>query len=135
LDLPTAAIVSLFLAAAAIFLVRSHVRSWRAARQQDLSPAEFDFHRRQFRRRMQASGWLGVLAVAILGGSVLRPGSLFVFVWFGIFLAVVWVTILALADMVATRRHFDLVRHDNLVEEAKLQAEIRRLEAERKKKP
>ena len=115
---------------AAVVMMISHVRSWRAARQQELDAEEFDYRRRQFRRRMQTSAMLGVLAVAMLVGYVLTlwlGSRVFALAfWSAIILVVLWTCLLALVDMWATKHYFGRVRHDTLVEQAKLRAEIRR---------
>lgn len=114
-------------------LMTAHVRAWRRFRQQDLEEEDYDYRRRQFRRRMQTSAMLGLLAVAIFAGNWLGKPSLWgVFFWSGVLLMVGWVTLLAIADLLATKHHFGRLRRTYLVEEAKLQAELRRIEASRR---
>ena len=133
MDISSVIVVSVFLLLAAVVLMVSHVRSWRAAQQQELDAEEFDYRRRQFRRRMQTSAMLGVLAVAMLVGYVLTlwlGSRVFALAfWSAIILVVVWTCLLALVDMWATKHYFGRVRHDSLVEQAKLRAEIRRIQA------
>ena len=118
---------------AAVVLMVSHMRAWRAARQKELDAEEFDYRRRQFRRRMQTSAMLGVLAVAMLVGYVLTlwlGSRVFALAfWSAIILVVVWTCLLALVDMWATKHYFSRVRNESLVEQAKLRAEIRRIQA------
>ncbi len=109
-----------------------HARSWRAARREPLDPRELDFHRRQFHRRMQTSAALGLLAVAILVGEWLVPllhsevfFALFVIGLLGVLL---WIGLMAVTDMMATRFHFSRLHQDYLVEQAKLRSELRRIE-------
>ena len=113
----------------------SHVRTWRRVRQRGLEADDYDYRRRQYRRRMQTSAMLGLLAVAILVGQLaaLRIESrIFVFVyWGGVLLVVGWVGLLAVVDMLATKHHFGRLRQTYLVEQAKLQAELRRIRAAR----
>lgn len=84
---------------------------------------------------MQTSAMLGLLALAILVGQ--RVGSriesrLFVFSYLGVVLLMVgWLVLLAVADMLATKHHFGRMRRTYLVEQAKLQAELRRIQASR----
>ena len=103
---------------------------------ENLDAEELDYRRRQYRRRMQTSVILGGLAIAMFVGTLLTfrlpPRSLFVPIFWGVFLLVLgWVVVLAAADMVATRRHFRRVRSETLVERAILQAELRRIQAAR----
>jgi len=48
-----------------------------------------------------------------------------------ILVLLVWVTLLAVADIIATKYYYGRVRHRCLMEEVKLQAELRRLQAAR----
>lgn len=113
----------------------SHVRTWRRVRQQGLEPDDYDYRRRQYRRRMQTSAMLGLLAVAILVGQLAAlqiESRIFVFgYWGGVLLVVGWVGLLAVVDMLATKHHFSRLRQVYLVEQAKLQAELRRIQAAR----
>jgi len=126
------AILSLAMLAAAIGLMIWHVRSWRTMRSQSLEENEATFHWRQFRRRMQTSAMLGILAVGLLGGQLLPPSPVLqACYWGGMLLLTIWLGVLALADLAATRHHFRRLRHEYIVEEAKLQAELRRLHGHR----
>ncbi len=111
-------------------LVAWHVRSWRRLQYQELSAGEREFRRRQHRRRMQTSAMLGVLGVAIFVGQVLmlRVGSrlFLVIYWSGVLVLVLWVAALAVADMAATSFYYSREKNDYLVEQARLQGELRR---------
>jgi UDP-N-acetylmuramyl pentapeptide phosphotransferase/UDP-N-acetylglucosamine-1-phosphate transferase len=125
--------VTVLLLLAAAGLMVSHVRTWRVFRQTEIDPEEFDYRRRQFRRRMQTSAMLGVLGVAMLAGYILTlwlrsPAFTLVF-WIAILLVLVWTCLLALVDIWATKHHFGRLRDHCLVEQAKLRAEIRRIQA------
>lgn len=112
-----------------------HVRTWRRVRQQALQPDELDYHRRQYRRRMQASAMLGLTAVAVfvgqLGISRIESTPAVFAYWGAVLLMVGWVGLLAAADVLATRHHFTRLRQSYLVEQAKLHSEIRRMQATR----
>jgi len=128
----TTAFVSAFLLVCAIALIFSHIRAWRRVREQDCPPKELDYHRRQFRRRMQTSVMLGLLAVALFVGQLLTGPPLFmVLFWAALLLLIVWMGLLAAADIMATRQHFGRLRHEHLLEQAKLQAELRRIQSAR----
>lgn len=125
--------ISLFLLLAAVWMIVSHMRTWRGLQQEELDAEEFDYRRRQFRRRMQTSAMLGVLGVAILVGHPLTlwldSPAFFLAFWGVIVLVVLWMCLLALVDMWATKHYFGRLRHDNLVEQVLLQAEARRIQA------
>ena len=78
--------------------------------------------------------WVAIaVAVAMLVGYVLTlwlGSRVFALAfWSAIILVIAWTCLLALVDMWATKHHFGRVRHDSLVEQAKLRAEIRRIQA------
>ncbi len=133
-------LVSCFLLICAAGLMLSHRRSWRrfrcrSAQQDELDAGEFDYRRRQFRRRMQTSAMLGVLAVTLPVADWLtaRSGSslLHLVCWSVVLLLAAWLGLLALADVVATKYHFGRMRQSYLIEETKLKAELHRMEAAR----
>jgi hypothetical protein len=126
-------VVSVLLLLVAVGLIVSHVYSWRAFQQAGLEAEELDYRRRQFRRRMQTSATLGLLAIAVLVGYVLtiwlRSGWFMLVFWGAVMGLACWVTLLATVDIWATKHHFSRQRDHCLVEQAKLRAEIRRLQA------
>lgn len=113
----------------------SHIRAWQRFLHNDNEPEsrEFDYRRRQFRRRMQSSAMLALLALALLSGywiTLERVGPIFFSIYWGtVLLIVLWVGLLAIADMIATKQYFSSLRQHYVVEEAKLQAELRRITA------
>jgi hypothetical protein len=132
MDFPSSLLVSLLLLFSGGGLMAWHVMAWRRGRSQEMDDLERNYRRRQFVRRMQTSAMLGLLGVAIITGQVLTPrlhsrlfAALF---WGGVLLMVLWMALLALADIVATQQHFGRLRNDYIVERAKLQAEARRLQ-------
>ena len=135
MDIRSSALISLFLLLCAVGLMLSHFRTWRRFRQQDIEPEEWDYRRRQFRRRMQTSALLALLAVAIFVGEVLTrwiESTWFsLCFWSGVLLGVLWVGLLAAGDIWATKHHYDRLRQSYLIEKAKLQVELRRIQAKR----
>jgi len=128
----TSLLVPLFLLLCAVGLIRLHVRTWRRFQGQPLEDVERDYRRRQFRRRMQSSAMLAVLAVAILIGQLITgPPVLVIAYWGGVLLLLGWVGLLALADILATKYHFGRLRETYLIERAKLQAQLRRIQSAR----
>ena len=104
-----------------------HVRAWQATQGETLEQAEFDFRRRQFRRRTQTSAMLGMLAVAILIGQLISgPGWLRLAYWGAVVLVVFWAALLAIIDAWATKSHYGRLQQQLQLEQAKLQAELRR---------
>jgi hypothetical protein len=109
-----------------------HVRTWRVAQRSLLGDREREYRSVQYRRRMQTSAMLGLLAVAIFAGSFLTEPPLAVLLfWAAVLVVLGWIALLAVADMVATRLHFGRLQQHYLVEQAKLQAEIRRIRSVR----
>jgi hypothetical protein len=123
-------LVSLVILLASAVLLTSHVHTWKTLQAEPLEPEDREYRRRQFRRRMQCSSMLGLLAVAIVVGRLLMdarrlPLVIFVY-WSAVVLVVLWIGLLAVVDMLATKRHFARLRQHCLIEQAKLQAELRR---------
>jgi hypothetical protein len=120
--------VSLLLAA--VGLMVWHVRSWQFTKRHASPAEERDYRFRQFRRRMQTSGMLGFIAAALpVGVAVMRAWpKVGVFYWGGVLLLVGWLGLLALADIVATGHYYGRLRRDYTIEEARLHAELNRLQ-------
>ena len=134
-NLWSSALISTFMLLCAAGLMLSHFRTWRRFRQQELGPDEYRYRRRQFRRRMQTSAMLALLAVAIFAGDVLtqRIESKWFSLcfWSGVLLGVLGVGLLAAADIWATKYYYDRLRQSYLIEKAKLQVELRRIQSKR----
>ena len=135
MELLPALMLGLLLLAAAAGLIASHVRTWHRARGNELESVEQDYRRRQYRRRLQASGMIGLVGILLPLGTLiplqLHP-SLFVFFWFGVMLLTVWIMLLALGDMFSTRNFARRAQRENLVRQAKLRAELSRIQAGRR---
>jgi hypothetical protein len=136
--LPSAAFAGLLLLCAAGLLVW-HVRAWRAQRRRNLEPEEREFFRRQFRRRVQTSTLLAVVAASLpLGQWILQmAGELrdadwpkrAISVWVVVVaLLLAWVALLALADLWSSRLYFSRVRQRYWLEKTRLEAELRRIQ-------
>ena len=52
-----------------------------------------------------------------------------VILWIVVLLGICWVGLLALVDIWATQHHFRRLQHECLIEQAKLQVELRRIQA------
>ena len=130
-------LVSLFLLLVAVGLMILHYRTWSLAQKQELDGDAQKYRRRQFRRRMQTSALMGVLAVAlfvgrlIIGPPLVGPKWLVVVFWAGVMLVLGCVFLLALLDIWATKYHFGRLRQTYQIEQTKLKAELRRIQATR----
>jgi hypothetical protein len=82
---------------------------------------------------MQTSAMLGILAVAMFAGRWVKHPPLsptvFATYWGLVLLLVMWLGLLAIADVVSTKYHYGRIRDHYALEEAKLRAELRRIEA------
>jgi hypothetical protein len=124
---PTA-IASALLVGASLLLIRSHIRSWRGHRDaSDLDQADVLHYRNQFRRRVIASGLLGMIGLMLVIGDLLVPWQrapkAFAVYWMAVLSLTMYVLVLAVADALATSAH----RRAAL---ARLRAQRRQLERE-----
>ena len=130
MDYLSSIVVALVLCASSAGLIAWHVRTWQRLQGAEIDPREREFRRRQYRRRMQTSAMLGVLGAAIFIGQLLIvwPASwlLLAIYWSGVLVLVLWIALLALADMAATSFYYSREKNNSLVEHAKLQGELLR---------
>ena len=121
-------IVSLLLIGISGLLLDLHRRSWRAVQQvESISPGDLRFARSQYRRRVQASGTIGVLG-AVLGVYPLVPRAPLPFTLYlaAITLACMAIMMLAALDAWATRQNFLRLRSEQLAAQVKLAREFSR---------
>jgi hypothetical protein len=115
-------------------LIIWHIRSRQRLAEEELGEREREFRRRQFRRRVQTSALLGLLGVAILVGQLLMDAHhswrVKVAYWIGVLGLVLWIALLAIADMAATSIYYSREKTDFVVQHAKLQAELRKARKE-----
>lgn len=117
----------LFVLASAAGLMVWHVWTWRWSQRQDLGPKERKFRWRQFRRRIQTSAMLAVLAAVLFVESWVASPVFKLAMGIGMLVLVCWLAALAVTDFVATRHHLSRMRDGYLVEQVKLEVEARRL--------
>jgi len=121
-------VISLGLLGLSGWLLDSHRRSWRAARDSTLGEREMRFARAQYRRRMQASSVIGVMGVTIgVGPLVLgwrQPGPLALYVAF-LLATCSWIMLLAFLDIWATRAYYRRLRSDQLMSQLRLVTEFK----------
>jgi predicted TIM-barrel fold metal-dependent hydrolase len=124
-------VVSLLLVGLSGALLDMHRRSWRRAQADDtLTPPERRFALSQYRRRMQASGIIGVLGVAV-GCEPLIPHEA---LWFVLYLASILgaclaIVVLAAIDAWSTRQHLARLSSEHLAAQVKLAREMREAHA------
>jgi len=109
-------------------LIAWNVLGWRRWRNEPPS-LERDFRRRQFRRRIQASGLLTLMAPAVYFGQRIDRGqdpSRFVFWWCGLAGLVLWLVLLALADALSTLIFSQRVIREDRTARALLRTELAR---------
>jgi hypothetical protein len=120
-------VISLALLALSGVLIDSHRRSWRTARDNDdLSARDRRYARSQHRRRMQASGIIGLLGVGIGVYPLVprEPGPMALYLA-SLVSACGCIMLLALLDAWATRQHYRRLMGDRLSAEIKLATELR----------
>ncbi|MHB8901227.1 MAG: hypothetical protein ACYC6Y_20960 [Thermoguttaceae bacterium] len=120
------------LVGAALWLIRVHWEHWEEVEADgSLTARERDHLKRRHRRRIQTSTMLGFVGVAILAGRLFPasdPSVVTVLYWSGVALLVLWMALLAVADMIATQVHYGTQRRKVEGERARLKAQLRRLE-------
>lgn len=109
-------------------LLDSHRRTWRAARENpELSNHQRRFARAQYRRRMQASGIIGLIGLGI-GVEPLVPREPWPMAFYlaSLIGACACIMLLALLDAWATRQHFRRLQGDKFAEDLRRTKELRR---------
>ena len=121
-------VVSLLLIGLSGVMLDMHRRSWRGAEQDPkLAPNERRFAWSQYRRRMQASGIIGVLGAAIGCRPLVPREPLSITLYLAsIAGACLAITVLAALDAWATRQHFARVHGEHVGASVKLVRELRR---------
>jgi hypothetical protein len=117
----------------AVTMLVAHARSWQRARARRMNAADLVFRHGQFRRRMQASSLLALVAPTMLVGARVSPDrspKLFVALWIVVMLATCWIAWLAVLDAVASSRHFHRLNRERTDDRARLKRELDRLLAE-----
>jgi hypothetical protein len=113
---------------ASVVLIVTHYRSWRANCVHEDQAESIEFARRQFRRRMQASSLIGLVAVAIAASSWITGTLAIALYWSGVLLVVIWIGLLALADLLGSRVHYQRAEAEHRATHAALTAELKRLQ-------
>ena len=98
-------IAAAVLLAVSALLIARHLATWRRVAATSRDADERDFRWRQFRRRVQTSGLLGTVGLAIFLGEVLPSPVAKLICWAAAVLFTMWMMVLAVADLVTTRVH------------------------------
>jgi hypothetical protein len=117
------------------WFISLHVRTYRRQRTgESEDAAESAYYRRQFRRRMQASGLILVIGLLLpIGDSVIRwpagYGGMIAWALYWLFVLGLtgWVMLLAVGDLAATRTHAQTAFNRLQQKQRALQAEADRL--------
>ena len=119
-------VLSLMLLGLSGFMLDMHRRSLRSAQQDpQLATNEHRYALSQYRRRMQASGIIGALGIAI-GCWPIVPREPFAYTLYLLSIAGACFAIVFLAaiDAWATRQHFARIRSENVTAQVKLAREF-----------
>ena len=117
----------LFLVVISAALLWWHTNNWRVAKSRIEKDSDRLHAWRQFRRRVQASSMLGVVGVAVVLGQYIPISPMALIYWFIVVLVVLWIILLALADLVSTHLYLEEIRRDTIVEQTLLREEMRQL--------
>jgi hypothetical protein len=117
--------------AAAGSLIAWHVHTWKAARFANLTAGELKFAWEQYRWRMQTSAMLAAVGLLIGAGPWIAAPLAVLLYWLGVIVLILWIMLLAGADMLATRMHFSQIETEQSIRQVKLHAA---LEAEKRKR-
>lgn len=116
-----------FLLGMSALLLWLHLRGWRATQREELDERAMDFRRRQFRRRMQASAMIGVVGLAVVASLAVEDTMMNAILWLVVLSLVVWMLLLALADLVSSYYYYNQVRAQQTAEHASLQAKLKQV--------
>ena len=128
------AVVALLMVAVSVLLGVGHLRALRrAVAAPSGDEKQQRFVRGQFRRRAQTSAMIGLVGVLIFAGFWIDQGIMGLVYWCGIVLLVIWIMLLAVVDMIATRIHFARLTRDNAFQQTRLRHVLREAESQRKR--
>ena len=103
-------------------------RAHRMLEQEELGSTDRKFFGQQHRRRMRATGLIGLLGGMIVVGNWLTEDLVIsAAYWCVALILVIWMALLAIADLNSTRAYYFLLRDRQLAEHARLEAELARL--------
>lgn len=115
-----------------LLLIWTHVRQWQQIRSTpDQDETDLDFGLKQFRRRVAASGMIGIIGLALLNSANMQdPMRLsFWMYWGGLLSALGAIGLLVTIDIVMTKAQFRRLYREGLIQKAALEAELQRLQS------
>ena len=124
----------LSLIATSLLLICSHIREWNRTRlTPDQDAMDLDFGLKQFRRRIAASGMIGIIGLALLNSARMQDPTRLSFwmYWGGLIFALLAIGLLVTIDVVMTRAQFRRLHREGLIQKATLEAELQRLQSHR----
>lgn len=107
------------------FDIRTYQRRRDAAESEDARGAAW----KRFRRRVQASSGIGLVGILLLVGALIDARSYplaAACIWFAAILVTFWIVLIALLDLMTSRRQLADLKHQQVVQTAILQSELRR---------
>jgi hypothetical protein len=113
-----------------VTLMAWHVKSWREADHGGLSERDYEFFRRQCRRRLQTSGMLGIIGLLIFGHVWIPDNTTLALYWTGVLGLLAWTVLLAVGDFAASRLHYGPQVADQQAEHLLLKREIEKFRRE-----
>ena len=127
--------IGALLVAAGAVLMLWHRANLLQTRDEQPSERDEEFAWRRFRRRMQASGMMGVVGVAIILGQLPMSPLFALFYWSGVVLVVLWMMLLALADALNSFWHYQGDTKRQQQQRAALTAKLHKLRREQGEEP
>jgi len=121
-----AIVFGLILIFVSLALIGSHLFARSQHEVGELDEMEQAYRGLQFRRRMKTSVLIGAVGLAVLGGEGVDGPPLEALYWSGVLLVVVWIVILAVADVASTQSYFLAVHQQRIQDETALQAGMER---------
>ena len=101
-----------------------HQRAWRTYQSEGLDETVLDFRRRQYRRRMQSSAMIAVVGVLVVVSLAIVDAIITAALWLAVLGLVIWMLLLAFADMVSSYFHYSQIRARYVAEHAELQTRL-----------
>ena len=104
-----------------------HFRTWEAIKASKPISRELDFARRQMYRRITVSSMLTLVGVAAFASQFIENPVYRIVIWEVVVLLVFLMTLFAVMDVVAIRRHFAKILSGQHAEQAKLHDEFQQM--------
>lgn len=116
----------------AIVLCVNHVRAYRMNDHGGLSDEDTIYFRRQYIRRLQTSGLLGIVALMLLGEKLPLEPIVAAPYWLVVVALVIWIVALAMADWTESRWYWSRGVELTADQRARLKEEIERFRIEQR---